>query len=281
MNKNYNFRDVYLDNYYSPFPRQKSNREVLNYSQTKKLPNNTAIIDIPPSVTLSYMRKNPIYFQTKKYSHRVSKGKSRPKTAINKKSKNNFSKSQRNFYSNKKNIINNCIVYDNKKLEQIFKNSNDKIITDRKTLKSGKELIPSYISRPMNPRPNLTQKEALNILNKINFPSPPKDKNKNVPDYISEFKIRNFIEREYERLVDEEKGYPPGTFKVWEEDRILILTNLFLIREELLDKLRHFPVDYFLRSIGIRNRRRETEKKLDEIDYAIRIFQLTDVYLKM
>ena len=187
MNKNYNFRDVYLDNYYSPFPRQKSNREVLNYSQTKKLSNNTAIIDIPPSVTLSYMRKNPIYFETKKYSNRVSKGKSRPKTAINKK----------------------------------------------------------------------------------------------IPDYIYEFKIRNFIEREYERLVDEEKGYPPGTFKVWDEDRILILTNLFLIREELLDKLRHFPVDYFLRSIGIRNKRRETEKKLDEVEYAIKIFQLTDVYLKM
>ena len=61
----------------------------------------------------------------------------------------------------------------------------------------------------------------------------------------------------------------------------LILTNLFLIREELLEKLRHFPVDYFLRSIGIRNKRRETEKRLDEIDYAIRIFQLTDVFLKM
>ena len=57
MNKNYNLRDIYLDNYYSPFPRQKSNREVLNYSQAKKLANNKAIIDIPPSVTLSYMRK--------------------------------------------------------------------------------------------------------------------------------------------------------------------------------------------------------------------------------
>ena len=279
MNKNYNFRDIYLDNYFSPFPRQKSNREVLNYSQAKKLPNNKAIIDIPPSVTLSYMRKNPIYFQTKKYSNRVSKGKSRPKTAINKKSKNNFSKSQRNFNSNKRNIINNCTVFDNKKLEKILSSSNNKVISERKTLKKGYEQIPSYITRPMNPRPQLTPNEALNILNKINFPSPPK--NRNTPDYINEFKIRNFIEREYERLVDEEKGYPPGTFKVWEEDRILILTNLFLIREELLDKLRHFPVDYFLRSIGIRNRRREVEKKLNEIDYAIRIFQLTDVYLKM
>ena len=280
MNKNYNFRDIYLENYYSPFPRKKSNREALKYSQTKKLTDNKAIIDIPPSVTFSYMKKNPIYFETKKYSRRISKGK-RPQTTKNQTTRGKFSLSEKNFYSNKKNIINNCIIYDNKKLEKIFKNSSNDIITERRKLKPGKELIPGYISKPKNPRPNLTPNEALKILSKINFPSPPKNINKKIPDYIYEFKIRNFIEREYERLVDEEKGYPPGTFKVWDEDRILILTNLFLIREELLDKLRHFPVDYFLRSIGIRNKRRETEKKLDEIDYAIKIFQLTDVYLKM
>ena len=279
MNKNYNFRDIYLDNYYSPFPRQKSNKEALKYSHAKKLPGNKTIIDIPPSVTLSYMKKNPIYFDTKKYSNRILKGKRRPKTARSKYDKNKLTKYQKNFYSKKKNVINNCTVYENKKLEEIFSNSKNEIISERKKLSNELEKIPSYITRPMNPRPKITPNEALKILNKINFPSPPK--NKNIPDYINEFKIRNFIEREYERLVDEEKGYPPGTFKVWEEDRILILTNLFLIREELLDILRHFPVDYFLRSIGIRNRRRETEKKLDEIDYAIRIFQLTDVYLKM
>ena len=277
MNKNYNFRDIFLDKYYSPFPRNKSNKEVFKYSQAKKLPDNKTIIDIPPSVTLSYMKKNPLYFDTKKYSNRLSQ--SRPKTSSYRTPRNKVIKSQRNFNSNKRNIINNCTVFDNKKLEKILSSSNNKVISERKTLKKGYEQIPSYITRPMNPRPQLTPNEALNILNKINFPSPPK--NRNTPDYINEFKIRNFIEREYERLVDEEKGYPPGTFKIWEEDRILILTNLFLIREELLDKLRHFPVDYFLRSIGIRNRRREVEKKLNEIDYAIRIFQLTDVYLKM
>ena len=277
MNKNYNFRDIFLDKYYSPFPRNKSNKEVFKYSQAKKLPDNKTIIDIPPSVTLSYMKKNPLYFDTKKYSNRLSQ--SRPKTSSYRTPRNKVIKSQRNFNSNKRNIINNCTVFDNKKLEKILSSSNNKVISERKTLKKGYEQIPSYITRPMNPRPQLTPNEALNILNKINFPSPPK--NRNTPDYINEFKIRNFIEREYERLVDEEKGYPPGTFKVWEEDRILILTNLFLIREELLDKLRHFPVDYFLRSIGIRNRRREVEKKLNEIDYAIIIFQLTDVYLKM
>ena len=279
MKKNNNFRDIYLTNYSSAFPRQKSNREALKYSQTKKLKDNKAIIDIPPSVTFSYMKKNPLYFDIKKHYRRLSRGAKRPKTTTNHKSKNINFKSCSNFYSKKKNIINNCTVFDNKKLQQIFKESDNKVISERKILKSGREKIPSYITKPMNPRPVLTPAEALKILNKINFPTP--TNNTNVPDYINEFKIRNFIEREFERLVDEEMGYPPGTFKIWEEDRILILTNLFLIREELLDKLRHFPVDYYLRSIGIKNRRRETEKKLDEIDYAIRIFQLTDVYLKM
>ena len=273
-NKNY-YKDIYLENYYSPFPREKSNREALKYSYAKKLKNNKTIIDIPPSVTLSYMSKNPLYFDIKKYNNRISNAR-RPKT-----SNQRMYKSSVNFYSNKSrnNIINNCTMYDTKKLEQILNNTKNKFIAPRNKLNKGCENVQGIIYKPMNPRPILSPDEALKILNKINFPSP-HPQNRNVPNYINEFKIRTMIEKEYERLVEEEKGYPPGTFKIWEEDRILILTNLFLIREELLEKLRHFPVDYYLRSYGIKNRRRETEKRLDEIDYAIRIFQLTDVYLK-
>ena len=275
MNYRNNFHEIYLENYYSPFPREKSNREALKYSYAKKIKNNKTIIDIPPSVTLSYMNKNPLYFDIKKYNNRISAAR-RPKT-----SKQRLSKSSTNFFSHKNNnnIINNCTIYDNKKLEEILNNTKNKFIAPRNKLNKGCELVQGLIYKPMNPRPHLTPEEALKIINKINFPSPPK--NINVPNYINEFKIRTLIEKEYERLVEEEKGYPPGTFKIWEEDRILILTNLFLIREELLEKLRHFPVDYYLRSCGIKNRRRETEKRLDEIDYAIKIFQLTDVYLKV
>ena len=273
-NKN-NYKDIYLDNYYSPFPREKSNREALRYSYAKKLKNNKTIIDIPPSVTLSYMSKNPLYFDLKKYNNRISNAR-KPKT-----SNKIMNKSSTNFYTNKKrnNINNNCTMYDTKKLEQILNNTKNKFIAPRNKLNTGCESIQGLIYKPMNPRPNLTPDEALKIMSKINFPSPPPH-DRNIPNYINEFKIRTMIEKEYERLVEEEKGYPPGTFKVWEEDRIIILTNLFLIREELLEKLRHFPVDYYLRSYGIKNRRRETEKRLDEIDYAIRLFQLTDVYLK-
>ena len=166
-------------------------------------------------------------------------------------------------------------------LETIFNKKKSKYMTYKKKLNKGCEIMNGLIFKPMSPRPQLTPEEALKILNKINFPEEGQFKNRNMPNYINEFRIREFIEKEYERLVEEEKGYPHGTFKVWEEDRVLILTNLFLLREELLDKLRQFPVIYYLRSIGIKNRRKETEKKLDEIDYAIKIFQLTDVYLKV
>jgi hypothetical protein len=268
-----NYHDIYLDNYYSPFPREKSNREALKYSYAKKLKNNKTIIDIPPSVTLSYMSKNPLYFDIKKHKNLLSKPCCRPKSSNPKISKvPTYNKYNKNNYCC-------CTIYDNKKLEQILSSTKDKFIAPRNTLNKGCELVQGLIYKPMNPRPVLTPDEALKIINKINFPSPPQ--NKNVPEYINEFKIRTMIEKEYERLVEEEKGYPPGTFKIWEEDRVIILTNLFLIREELLEKLRHFPVDYYLRSYGIKNRRRETEKRLDEIDYAIKIFQLTDVYLKV
>lgn len=288
MNKHLTYHDIYLENYYSPFPREKSNRQVLKYSSAKKLKNNTTIIDIPPSVTASYMQKNPFYFDLKKHSTRISNPR------LQKEFTNKMSKSSTNFYNKRnkknKNKIENmvranpenyCTIYEKAKLEKIFNNSETKYVAPRNKLNKGCEIMKGLIYKPMSPRPKLTPDEVLKILNKIDFPEINKYRKKNIPNYINEFRIREFIEKEYERLVEEEKGYPHGTFKVWEEDRVLILTNLFLIREELLDKLRQFPVNYYLRSIGINNRRRETEKKLDEIDYAIKIFQLTDVYLKI
>ena len=290
MNKHLTYHDIYLDNYYSPFPREKSNKEVLKYSSAKKLKNNKTIIDIPPSVTASYMQKNPFYFDLKKHSTRISQA-HRPKTSNKKK----LSKSSTNFYTKNKSKNKNkdkdninlnpeknyCYIFEKSELEKIFNNDKNKYICPKNKLSKGCEIMQGLVYRPMNPRPKLTPNEVLKILNKINFPEAGKYTNKTTPDYLNEFRLRQFIEKEYERLVDEEKGYPHGTFKVWEEDRLLILTNLFLLKEELLDKLRQFPVNYYLRSVGINNRRRELEKKLDEIDYAIKIFKLTEVYLKV
>ena len=236
--------------YYSPFPREKSNNEVLKNSYSKQLSKNSTLINIPPSITVSYMKKNPFYFDLKKKEK-------------NKRPESSYRKTGYTIYENKK--LQNLLKSDKRFLAPEYKNNK---------LSSGCEKI--KIKQNLNNK--LTQEEIRKILNKISIP--PKNRGK-VPKYIYEFRVREFIEREYERLVEEEKGYPKGTFKVWENDRLLILENLYIIKEELINELRLFPVDYYLRAIGIRNKRAEIEKRLDDIDFAIKIFELNDVYLKI
>ena len=235
--------------YYSPFPREKSNNEVLKNSYSRQLSKNSTLINIPPAVTVSYMKKNPFYFDLKKKEK-------------NKRPKSSYKKT-------------GYTIYENKKLQNLLKSDKRFLAPqNQNNLSSNCELIKIKEKR----KNNLTQEEIKNILNKISIP--PKNKGK-VPKYIYEFRVREFIEREYERLVEEEKGYPKGTFKVWEGDRILILENLKIIKEELTNELRLFPVDYYLRSVGIRNKRAEIEKRLDDIDFAIKIFELNNVFLKI
>ena len=249
--------------YYSPFPREKSNNEVLKNSYSRQLSKNSTLINIPPSVTVTYMKKNPFYFdlkkneKTKKKSHRVTSSYKKP------------------GYN----------IYENKKLQDIFSKTDKKFFSEdfSNKITPGCEIIKVHEKNnkiPEEERKKLTSQDILKILNKIKLPPEYKNMGK-VPKYIHEFKIRQFIEREYERLVEEEKGYPKGTFKVFEGDRILILENLKILREKLIDELNLFPVDYFLRAVGIRNRRAEIERKLDEIEYAIKIFGLHDVFLKI
>ena len=235
--------------YYSPFPREKSNNEVLKNSYSKTLSKHSQLINIPPQITITYMKKNPFYFDLKKSK------KERPKSSYNKKL--------------------GYTIYENKKLQNLLK-SDKRFLAPQNF--DNKLLENELIKIKKNKKNNLTQEEIKKILNKITIP--PK-KNVKIPKYIYEFKVREFIEREYEKLVEEEKGFPKGTFKIWEGDRILILENLKIIKEELTNQLRQFPVDYYLRAVGIRNRRAEIEKKLDDIDYAIKIFELCNVYLKI
>ena len=51
--------------YYSPFPREKSNNEVLKKSYAKKISNNKNLIIIQQKVTIKYIKKNTIYINIK------------------------------------------------------------------------------------------------------------------------------------------------------------------------------------------------------------------------
>jgi hypothetical protein len=81
-------------------------------------------------------------------------------------------------------------------------------------------------------------------------------------------------------LLDEESKYPKGTVKLEEAERVSILNRLKEIKENLLEELCKFPVSSHVRSIKIRNKKMEVEHKLEEVDYALRIFELRRVFLK-
>lgn len=54
------------NSYYSPFPREKSNNEALKKSYTICNERNQTFIEIPATVTASYMQRNPFYFDLEK-----------------------------------------------------------------------------------------------------------------------------------------------------------------------------------------------------------------------
>ena len=70
----------------------------------------------------------------------------------------------------------------------------------RAQLSNGIEIVTGRIYKPMISRPKLSPSEKLAVISKLPLPQSPK--NGSFPNYISEFKIREFIEKEYERLVE-------------------------------------------------------------------------------
>lgn len=138
--------------FYSPFPREKSNAEVLRRSYAKKIDERNTIIDIPPTVTMSYMKKNPFYFDLRK-SCKVHK-KNRPQTT----------KSQRQP---------GYTIYDNNKLERLLRSGKENFIAPRPKLDPGCELIQPKLRNnglTLEDREKLTQKDILNIIHKIKIP---------------------------------------------------------------------------------------------------------------
>ncbi len=97
---------------------------------------------------------------------------------------------------------------------------------------------------------------------------------------INEFKVRQTIEKEYERLIKEEKNYPPGTIKLFELERVNILNKLIDSRNALLEELAKYPVSSHVRSIKIQNSKASCEHKLEEVENAIKTFERNKVFLK-
>lgn len=88
------------------------------------------------------------------------------------------------------------------------------------------------------------------------------------------------VEKEYENLIKEESTYPKGTILLEENTRVDILDQLLSIKKYLIDVLEKFPVTINLHTIGINNKKRLVENKLDEVEKILEIFSKRKVFLK-
>ncbi len=80
--------------------------------------------------------------------------------------------------------------------------------------------------------------------------------------------------------MKEEQGYPQGTTRLLELERVNILNKLYSTRENLTSELSKFPVSSHVRSVKIQNQKAAIENKLEEVDFSIRTFERNIVYLK-
>lgn len=263
--------------YKSPFPRKKTNDIVFKMSKIINSNNNKISLEIPPSLTKSYMKKNPLYYDLKKF-----KEKNLQNLDTNKCKK--FEKNSNfNYNSDKPPSVKNVIC--NHIIEKIINYKND-MLDEKPELDGGKEiLIGINKSNSHNLYDNsVNYMNSSNIIKKILTNNKTLIKNYknygNVPDYLNEFKIRETIEREYERLIKDEKTYPFDTIKLSNIERMNILNKLYSARNDFLTQLGKFPITSNVRSIKIQNKKREVESKLDEVEYTIRIFERSEVFLK-
>ena len=92
--------------------------------------------------------------------------------------------------------------------------------------------------------------------------------------------MREKIEKEYERLVKEEKTYPKNSFKLEEEDRVTILGKLYETQKHLIKILKQFPVSINVSSFSLQNKKSIIDRKIAEVDKIVKIFEMKKVFLK-
>jgi hypothetical protein len=88
------------------------------------------------------------------------------------------------------------------------------------------------------------------------------------------------VEKEYEILIKEESTYPKGTILLKENTRIEILNKLISIKKYLIDCIEKFPITINLHPIGINNRKKNLEEKINEVEKVLDIFGKKKVFLK-
>ena len=98
------------------------------------------------------------------------------------------------------------------------------------------------------------------------------------PEYLKQFKLEEIKRKEYEKILEEESHYPPGTKLLSENERINTLNNLIETKKGIINILEKMPITK--RTQSIQEKKEELEKKLEQIEKEIEIFSKKKVFIK-
>jgi hypothetical protein len=91
--------------------------------------------------------------------------------------------------------------------------------------------------------------------------------------------IKYIIVFDFSKRKAEEAKFPKGTRLISEEERLETLHSLENSKKEIITLLEKMPIS--MKTITLQNRKTELEKKLDEIEDAIRTFSRKQVFIKI
>ena len=98
------------------------------------------------------------------------------------------------------------------------------------------------------------------------------------PEYLKQFKLEEIKRKEYEKILEEESHYPPGTKLLSENERINTLNNLIETKKGIINILEKMPITK--RTQSFQEKKEELEKKLEQIEKEIEIFSKKKVFIK-
>ena len=98
------------------------------------------------------------------------------------------------------------------------------------------------------------------------------------PEYLKQFKLEEIKRKEYEKILEEESNYPPGTKLLSENERINTLNNLIETKKGIINILEKMPITK--RTQSFQEKKEELEKKLDQIEKEIELFSKKKVFIK-
>ena len=205
----------------------------------------------------------------KYYSKRLNEIKKNERYLKNNNSSNSLNNENNNYKYNKSEILNsenNKIInkiyekeelpYDEgfilPKINQNYLKKNIELITNNKVTKRYKE------------------KEKDIIFTHKNYGK--------TPEYLKQFKLEEIKRKEYEKILEEESHYPPGTKLLSENERINTLNSLIETKKGIINILEKMPITK--RTQSFQEKKEELEKKLDQIEKEIELFSKKKVFIK-